>query len=59
MLLASLLRLVAPPEVYQRLGCPWHGMTLVFTHDDCSEEPVDAIEAHVLVNPSHVPLQVL
>ena len=56
-LLESLLRMVVPPEVFHTLGCPWHGMTLVLSADDCSQLPVDPIEAHVMINPSQVPLQ--
>ena len=53
-LLESLLRLVAPVEVYRSLGCPWGGMTLVLSADDCSQLPVDPVEGHVMINPSQV-----
>lgn len=33
------------------------GLKLVLTADDSSLQPVDAVEAHVLLNPGHVPLQ--
>ena len=36
---------------------PWTGLTLVFTPDDCTSDPVSAVEGEVQLCPSHVKLQ--
>ena len=53
-LFASLLSLV---ESIGESRTKLTGLQLVLTADDSSLQPVDAVEAHVLLNPGHVPLQ--
>ena len=52
-LFASLLSLIESIDNRTRLT----GLSLVLTADDSSLQPVDAVEAHVLLNPGHVPNQ--
>ncbi len=41
----------------QGVHYPWSGLTLVFTPDDCTNDPVSAVEGEVQLCPSHVKLQ--
>ena len=54
-LMASLLRLIESERTSMCL--PWTGLSLVFTADDCTSHPIDAIEAEIKINPTHVPAQ--
>ena len=36
---------------------PWQELQLVMSSDDASLQPVDPVEGHIVINPSHVPLQ--
>jgi len=56
-MLTTLLRLVDEERVLCTQHTPWTGLKLVMSSDDASLPPVDPIEGHVVINPSHVPLQ--
>ena len=41
----------------REINLPWTGLKLVFTSDDCTNDPVSSIEGEVQLCPGHVPLQ--
>ena len=56
-MLRRLTSTLAQSQAAGRLLLPWAGLRLVFTQDDCSHQPVDAVEAAVHLSPTDVPIQ--